>query len=94
MPKLFWMTIAIGLMLLFLTPLPGGLIYLSTGLSLLICTSLPFALFLQGVRRRHGRVNSGFVWIETKLGDRLAKNLLYTRPDADPRKHFARQPRD
>ena len=79
--------IGVLLILYFFTPLPGGTIGLAIGLSLLVCTSLPFALFVQGCRRRFSFFNKGLTWVENKLGKRWAGGLMYTRPDADPREH-------
>ena len=86
-PKFVWKIIAVVLILFFFTPLPGGTIALATGLSILVCSSLPFALFVQGCRRRFSFFNKALEWIENKLGERFAGGLMVTRPDADPRKH-------
>ena len=88
MPKLIWRIIAIVLIALFFTPLPGGFIFLALGLSILICASLPFALWVQACRRRFKSVNKAFAWLENKLGERRGRGLMFTRPDADPREHF------
>ena len=88
MPRLLWRIIAIILIALFFTPLPGGFIFLARGLSILICASLPFALWVQSCRRQFTAVNNAFTWLENKLGERWARSLMFTRPDADPREHF------
>ena len=89
MPKIIWQFIAVLLILYFFTPLPGGTLTMAAGMSILVCSSLPFALFLQGCRRRFGFFNRLLEWVENKLGKRWAQGLMYTRPDADPRDHFA-----
>jgi|GEM_PF-3438398 len=89
MPKLIWQIIGVLLILFFFTPFPGGTIALAAGLSILVCASLPFALFLQGCRRRFSWLNGLLTWVENKLGERFARGLMFTRPDADPREHFA-----
>ena len=86
-PKFVWKIIAVVLILFFFTPFPGGTVTLAIGLSILVCTSLPFALFLQACRRRFRWFNSALTWVENKMGERFARGLMYTRPDADPREH-------
>jgi hypothetical protein len=81
--------LGVVLILLFFTPIPGGAIFLASGLSILICSSLPFALFVQSLRRRFRLVDAAFQWVEKKLGERWASGMMHTRPDADPRDHFA-----
>ncbi len=88
MCKLIWRIIAIILIALFFTPFPGGTLSLAIGLSILICASLPFALWIQACRRRFNFVNKAFTWIEGKLGERWAGSLMVTRPDADPSVYF------
>ena len=79
---------AVLLIFTFFTPFPGGTLGLAAGLSILVCVSLPFALFLQGARRRFSRFNKLLMWVENRIGKRFARGLMYTRPDADPREHF------
>ncbi len=86
-PKWLMQVVAVFLILLFFTPLPGGTVALAIGLSILVCTSLPFALFIQACRRRFAAFNKGLKWVEDKMGERWAGGLMYTRPDADPREH-------
>lgn len=86
-PRFVWKLIGVLLILFFFTPLPGGTIALAVGLSILVCNSLPFALFIQACRRRMSLFNKALTWVENKLGDRWASGLMYTRPDADPREH-------
>ena len=87
-PRFILRIVAVLLILLFFTPIPGGSIGLAVGLSILVCVSLPFALFLQGVRRRFKPINKMLTAIEDRLGERWARGLMFTRPDADPREHF------
>ena len=88
MPRFVLQIIGIVLILFFFTPFPGGTLALAAGLSILVCTSLPFALFLQRVRRRFSLFNTVLTWVENKLGERWAGGLMFTRLDADPRDHF------
>ena len=82
---------AIFLILLFFAPIPGASIFLVFGLSILICSSLPFALWLQRQRVKYERVNKGFIYLEEKLSRRWTENLLTTRPGADPRAYFSKE---
>jgi len=76
------------LILSFLTPIPGGTVFLGIGLSILVCTSEPFALFLHWLRKKYGSVDRALQWVETKLGPDRAAGLMNTRPEGDSRKHF------
>ena len=87
-PKFFWKIIGALLVLSYFTPIPFGTLRLVLGLSILVCASLPFALFVQRSRRKFGWLNSSLVWMEDKLGERWAGNLMLTRPENDPRTHF------
>ena len=80
---------AVVMILLFFTPIPGSTIFLAIGLSLLVCTSLPFALLVHRLRKRFTMFNGGLQWVEQKLGKRWASGMMTTRPDANPRDHFA-----
>ena len=88
LPKFFWKIIGALLLLSYFLPIPFGTIRLALGLSILVCASLPFALFVQRGRRKFGWLNSALVWMEDKLGERWAGNLMLTRPENDPRIHF------
>ena len=88
LPKFFWKIIGVLLVLSYFTPFPLGMLRLALGLSILVCASLPFALFVQGRRRQFSWLNSTLVWMEDKLGKRWAGNLMLTRPENDPRTHF------
>jgi len=90
LPKLFWKVIGGLLLLSYLTPIPFGTIRLALGLSILVCASLPFALFVQSRRRKYAWLNRAMTWLEEKLGQRWAGNLMWTRPENDPREHFAK----
>jgi len=89
LPKLFWKVIGSLLLLSYFTPIPFGTLRLVLGLSILVCASLRFALFVQGCRRRFSWLNRLLVWMEDKLGERWAGNLMLTRPENDPRAHFS-----
>jgi len=88
-PKLFWKAIGVLLALSFFVPIPFGTIRLALGLSILVCASLPFALFVQARRRNFKWLNDALTWMENKLGERWAGNLMVTRPENDPRSHFS-----
>ena len=88
-PKYFWRIVGILLILSFFLPIPTGLLRLAAGLSILICSSLPFALFVQACRRRFGWLNNLITWIENKLGEKITRGIRFTRPENDPRDHFA-----
>ena len=88
LPKFFWKIIGILLVLSYFVPFPLGSIRLALGLSILVCASLPFALFIQARRRQFSWFNNSMVWMENKLGKRVAGNLMWTRPENDPRIHF------
>ena len=87
-PKFFWKIIGVLLVLSYFIPIPLGSLRLALGLSILVCASLPFALFIQARRRQFGWFNSSMTWMENKLGERVAGNLMWTRPENDPRLHF------
>ena len=87
-PRLVMQIFAVFLILMFFTPFPGGTLGLAAGLSILVCVSLPFALFLQGLRGRFSRFNQLLYWVENRMGERWTRGLRFTRPDADPRAHF------
>ena len=89
LPKVFWKIIAVLLVLSSFIPIPFGLLRLALGLPILGCASLPFALFIQGCRRRFSWLNRSLMWMENKLGEKWTGNLMSTRPENDPRIHFA-----
>ena len=88
LPKFFYKILGVILIVSFFLPFPGGLLRVAIGLSLLVCSSLIFALFVQGRRRQFKRFNQAMTWIEDKLGERMTKGLRVTRPENDPRDHF------
>jgi hypothetical protein len=92
LPKFFWKAIGILLILSFFLPIPTGLLRLAIGLSILVCSSLPFALFVQGCRKRFAWFNKLVMWIENKLGEKMTRGIRFTRPENDPRDHFATTP--
>ena len=87
-PKFFWKIVGTLLVLSFLLPIPFGTIRLALGLSILVCASLHFALAVQAGRRKFSWFNRPMMWMENKLGQRWAGNLMVTRPESDPRSHF------
>ena len=88
LPKFFYKILGVILIASFFVPFPGGLLRVALGGSLLICSSLVFALFVQSSRRRFNWFNNTMTWVEDKLGERFTKNLRFTRPENDPRDHF------
>ena len=89
LPKFLGKIIGVLLVLSFLLPIPAGTLRLALGLSILVCASLPFALAVQAGRRKFGWLNRLMTWIENKIGKKWAGNLILTRPENDPRTHFA-----
>lgn len=88
MLRIIMRIVAVFLILSFFIPFPGGSLRAAMGLSILVCVSLRFALFVQGWRRRSSLFNKMVLWIENKMGERWARGIMFTRPDADPREHF------
>ena len=88
LPKLLGKIIGVLLVLSFFVPFPGGTLRVALGLSILVCASLPFALVVQAARRKFGRLNRSLTWLENKMGEKWAGNLIITRPENDPRTHF------
>lgn len=89
LPKLLGKIIGVLLVLSFFVPFPGGTLRLALGLSILVCASLPFALAVQAARQKFGWLNRSLMWLENKMGEKWAGNLIITRPENDPRTHFA-----
>ena len=92
LPKLLGKIIGVLLVLSFFVPFPGGTLRLALGLSILVCASLPFALAVQAARRKFGWLNRSLTWLENKMGEKWAGNLIITRPENDPRTHFTGDP--
>ena len=89
LPRFFWKVIGILLILSFFVPIPTGTLRVAIGLSILVCSSLPFALLLQSGRKRFKWLNNSITAIENKLGEKLTSGIRFTRPENDPREHFA-----
>ena len=89
LPKLLGKIIGVLLVLSFFVPFPGGTLRLALGLSILVCASLPFALAVQAARQKFGGLNRSLMWLENKMGEKWAGNLIITRPENDPHTHFA-----
>ena len=89
LPRFFWKTIGVLLILSFFIPVPTGLLRAAIGLSILVCSSLPFALLVQAGRKRFAWFNNLITWIENKLGEKMTRGIRFTRPENDPREHFA-----
>ena len=88
LPKLLGKIIGVLLVLSFFVPFPGGTLRVALGLSILVCASLPFALVVQAARRKFGWLNRSLTWLENKMGEKWAGNLIITRPENDPHTHF------
>jgi len=91
LPKFFWKIIGTLLVLSYFIPIPLGTIRVAAGLSVLICASPAFAMFLQNRRQKSTRFNKLITGIENKVGERWTKNLMMTRPGNDLQKHFQSQ---
>ena len=89
LPRFIWKVIGVLLILSVFVPIPTGLLRAAAGLTILICSSLWFALLVQGGRKRFGWLNSLFNLIENKLGEKMTRGIRFTRPENDPREHFA-----
>ena len=90
LPRFFWKVIGVLLILSFFVPIPTGMLRVAIGLSILVCSSLPFALLVQAGRKRFQWLNNLFTWIEEKLGEKITRGIRFTRPENDPRDHFAK----
>ena len=77
LPRFFWKAIGILLILSFFIPVPTGLLRVAIGLSILVCSSLPFALLMQTVRRKFEWFNNLITWIENKLGEKMTLSLIH-----------------
>ena len=89
LPRFFWKAIGILLILSFFLPIPTGLLRVAIGLSILICSSLQFALLVHSGRKRFGWFNKLFTLIEDKLGEKMTRGIRFTKPGNNPRDHFA-----
>ena len=68
------------------TPIPGGAIMIAFSLTALICTNPWTRRCLQILRTRFKYLDKSILWIENKIGDRIAivgNALRQTRPNAD-----------
>jgi len=90
MPRFFWKAIGVLLILSFFLPIPTGMLRVAIGLSILVCSSLPFALFVQGGRKRYPWLNNLIFSVENKLGEKMTSGIRYTRPENNPREHFSK----
>ena len=88
MPRYLLKVIGILLILSFFIPIPTGMLRVAAGLSILVCTSLPFALLVQRGRKRFSWFNNLIIKIEDKLGEKITRGMRFTRPENDPREHF------
>ncbi|WP_017445146.1 hypothetical protein [Gayadomonas joobiniege] len=82
---LAWFITLLGLLTL-VTPLPGTVILLATGLSLLIYASPKMRLCIQWARSRLPWVHRSFNWLQNKIGNKikvLGETLAKTQPLPD-----------
>ncbi len=70
----------IGLLVMVLTPIPGGGIIVTLGLTILICSSKWATICIRGLRSRFNSFNKGMTWLEERMGERAGKALVLTRP--------------
>ena len=94
LPRFFWKAIGILLILSFFIPIPTGMLRVAIGLSILVCSSLPFALLVQSGRKRFDWFHNLITWVEEKMGEKMTKGIRFTRPENDPRDHFANGTQD
>ena len=80
--------IGVILILSFFTPFPGGTLAAAMGLTLLVCSNLTAALFVQKGRTRWKKLDNAMRWIEKKMGDKIIGGLRFTRPENDPCDHI------
>ncbi len=79
------MTLLLG-MISMVTPIPGGILIVAASLTALICTSPRARKVLQFLRIRIEWFNNMFLWMENKIGNRVAiisTALHQTRPGED-----------
>jgi len=76
------------LILSFFIPIPTGLLRVAIGLTILVCSSLRFALLMQSGRKRFQWFNNLVTWGEEKLGEKMTSGIRFTRPENDPHDHF------
>jgi len=90
MKKIFLLGLAYLLLVLgfvsFFSPIPGALIFLAGGLTLLICFSPSAQYCLKWIRTRVNWFNKFIYWIENKVGAKIqimGDALKLTRPNED-----------
>ena len=66
--RFFMKIVGVLLILSFFLPIPTGLLRVAMGFSMLVCSSLRFALLVQGLRKRYAFVNNSMTWFEDKMG--------------------------
>jgi len=66
-----------------ISPIPGAVLLLAVGLSLLICTSTAAASCIRFTRNKSSKLNILMSWIENHSGERMGSILKQTRPDAE-----------
>jgi hypothetical protein len=63
-----------------ISPIPGAVLLLAVGLSLLICTSTVAATCIRFTRGKFYRLNKVMSWLENRSGERIGSILRQTRP--------------
>lgn len=77
-----WCLLILGLLFLF-SPIPAGIFFIVTGLSLLVYVSETVAHKILGYRQKHKGFNARLVWAEEKLDNRvkfISEAMHKTRP--------------
>ena len=63
-----------------ISPIPGAVLLMAVGLSLLICTSTVAANCIRFTRGKYFRLNKVMSWLENRSGERMGSILRQTRP--------------
>ncbi len=63
-----------------ISPIPGAVLLMAVGLSLLICTSTVAASCIRFTRDKYFRLNKVMSWLENRFGERMGSILRQTRP--------------
>ena len=66
-----------------ISPIPGSVLLLAVGLSILICTSKKAARCIRYMRTKSNKFNKLMSWIESHTGERMGAILQQTRPEED-----------
>ena len=64
-----------------ISPIPGAVLLMAVGLSLLICSSTVAASCIRFTRSKYLRLNKMMSWLEKRSGVRMGSILRQTRPN-------------